>query len=97
MTAGYHLCMVSSAGKRYLWYFSTYRLTKGSSLFKKQFDIKNQFCTDKGKKIQSHATPTRKEIFVGTVVVSNSVSKEFGVKETRSSSTLLAKALAKTG
>ena len=37
-----------------------------------------------------------KEVYVGTVVVSNSVSKEFGVKETRSSSTLLAKALAKT-
>ena len=35
------------------------------------------------------------EVFVGTVVVSNSVSKEFGVKETQSSSTLLAKALAK--
>ena len=58
-------------------------------------DIKNRICTGKGKEIQSRATPTGKEVFVGTVVVSNSVSKEFGVKETRSSSTLLAKTLAK--
>ncbi len=50
--------------------------------FKKQFDIKNQFCKDKGKGIQSWATPTRKEVYVGTVIVSNSVSKEFGVKQT---------------
>ena len=64
-------------------------------MFKKRFDIKNRFCTDKGKKIQSHTTPTGKQVFVGSVVVSNSVSKEFGVKETRSSSTLLAKTLAK--
>ena len=47
-----------------------------------QFDIKNRFCTDKGKGIQFCATPTRKEVYVGTVVVSNSVSKEFGVKQT---------------
>ena len=33
--------------------------------FKKRFDIKNRFCTDKGKEIQSHATPTGKEVFVG--------------------------------
>jgi hypothetical protein len=59
-------------------------------------DIKNRFCTNKGKEIHSRATPTRKEIYVGTVVISNYVSKEFGVKETRSSSTLLGKALAKT-
>ncbi len=59
-------------------------------------DIKNWFCTDKGKEIQSRDTPTGKEAFVGTVVVSYSVSKEFGVKETQSSSTLLGKALAKT-
>ena len=69
---------------------------RGGSLFKMQFDIKHRFCTDKGKEIQSRATPTEKEVFVGTVDVSNSVSKEFGVKETRSSSTLLAKELAKT-
>ena len=69
---------------------------RGSSLFKKRFDIKNRFCTDKGKEIQSRATPTRKEVYVGTVNVSNSVSKEFGVKQTRSSSNLLAKTLAKT-
>ena len=56
----------------------------------------NRFCTDKGNEIQSDATPTRKEVLVSTVVVSYSVSKEFGVKETRSSSTLLAKELAKT-
>ncbi len=61
-----------------------------------RFDIKNRFCTDKGKGIQSRATPTRKEVYVGTVVVSNYVRKEFGVKQTRSRSTLLAKALAKT-
>ncbi len=59
-------------------------------------DIKNRFCTDKGKQIQPHATPTGKQVFVGSVVVSNSVSKEIGVKATRSSSTLLAKTLAKT-
>ncbi len=59
-------------------------------------DIKNRFCTDKGKEIQSRATPTRKKVNVCTVIVSNSVSKEFGVKQTWSSSTLLAKALAKT-
>ena len=67
-----------------------------SSLFKKRFDTKNQFCTDKGKEIQSCATPTRNEVYVGTVIVRNSVSNEFGVKATRSSSTLLAKTLAKT-
>ena len=65
-------------------------------MFKKRFDIKNRFCTDKEEEIQSRATPTRKEIYVGTVVVSNSVRKEFGVKQTRSPSTLLGKALAKT-
>ncbi len=64
-------------------------------MFKMLNDIKNRFCTDKGKEIQSRATPTGKEVLGSTVVVSNSVSKEFGVKETRSSSTLLAKALAK--
>ena len=65
-------------------------------MLKKRFDIKNQFCTNKGKEIQSRTTPTRKEVYVGTVNVSNSVSKEVGVKQTRSSSTLLAKTLAKT-
>ena len=60
-----------------------------------RFDIKNRFCKNKGKEIQTRATPTRKEVYVGTVIVSNSVSKEFGVKQTRSRSTLLAKALAK--
>ena len=58
-------------------------------------DIKNRFCTDKRKEIQSHTTPTRKEVYVGTVIVSNSVSKEFGVKQICSLSTLQAKALAK--
>ena len=77
-------------------YKNDFHWNRGGSLFKKRFDIKNQFCTDKGKEIQSHATPTGKEVFVGTVIISNSVSKEFGVKQTRSSSTLLAKALAKT-
>ncbi len=52
---------------------------RGGSLFKMQFDIKNRFCKNKGKEIQSRATPTGKEVFVGTVVVINSVSKEFGV------------------
>ena len=47
-----------------------------------QFNIKNRFCTDKGKGTQSRTTPTRREVYVGTVVVSNSVSKEFGVKQT---------------
>ena len=65
-------------------------------IIKKRFDIKNQFCTDKGKEIQSCATPTRNEGYIGTVNVSNSVSKEIGVKATHSSSTLLAKTLAKT-
>ena len=65
-------------------------------IIQKAFDIKNWFCTDKGKEIQSRATPTRKELYAGTVVVSNSVSKEFGVKQTQSQSTLLGKALAKT-
>ena len=57
---------------------------------------KINFVQTKEKKIQSNATPTGKQVFVGSVVVSNSVSKEFGVKATRSSSTLLAKVLAKT-
>ena len=57
---------------------------------------KIDFVQTKEKKIQSRATPTGKRVFVGTVVVSNSVSKEFGVKQTRSRSTLLAKTLAKT-
>lgn len=43
-----------------------------------RFDIKNQFCANKGKKIKSCATPTGKEVNDGTVLVSNSVSKEFG-------------------
>ena len=55
---------------------------RGGSLFKKQFDNKNQFCTIKGEEIQIRATPTRKEVYVGTVIVSNSVSKEFGVTQT---------------
>ena len=46
------------------------------------YDIKNRFCTDKGEEIQSRTTPTRKEVYVGTVIVSNSVSKEFRVKQT---------------
>ncbi len=77
-------------------YINNFCWNRGGSLFKKRFDIKIRFCTDKGKEIQSRATPTRKKIYDGTVIVSNSVSKEFGVKETRSSSTLLGKALAKT-
>ncbi len=63
---------------------------RGGSLFKKQFDIKNRFCTNKGKGTQSRTTPTRTHAHDGTVVVSNSVNKEFGVKQTRSSSTLFA-------
>ena len=68
---------------------------RGGSLFKMQFDIKNRFCMDKGKGIQSRATPTRMNAQDGTVIVSNSVSKEFGVKQTRSPSTLLPNALVK--
>ena len=44
---------------------------RGGSLFKKPFDIKNRFCTDKGKKIQSHATPTRKEVYVAQSLLVN--------------------------
>ena len=56
---------------------------------------KINFVWTKEKGIQSCTTPTRMHEQDGTVVVSNSVSKEFGVKATRSSSTLLAKMLAK--
>ena len=61
-----------------------------------RFVIKSQFCMDRGKGILSRATPTRMPARDGTIIVSNSVSKEFGVKQCRSRSTLLAKTLAKT-
>ncbi len=68
---------------------------RGGSLFKIRFDIKNWFCMDKGKGIPRFATPTRTPAHDWTVVVSNSVSKEFGVNWSQSQSILLAKTLAK--